>query len=109
MKYNFFLIALLALCSVGFSSCKDDDDDGNGCSTAWSAEVEDELEDMTAAAQAYGSNPNSTTCNAYKDAAQDYLDALESFLNCDRLTQQERNDLEAQIDQAEASVNAISC
>jgi len=107
---TFFLSTLIVISLVfGFTSCGDDDNGGGPCSAAWASEVSDEINTLTAAAQAYGVSPSTTTCNAYKDAAQDYVDALESYRGSSTLTGTSRTDWENAIASAQASVDAISC
>lgn len=112
MKYNVFF-GVLVLAIVGFSSlpsCKDDDDGGaGGCSAAWANALSDEAAALSDAATAYGLDPTTAKCNAYKAAFQDYIDEAESFRNCSALTGQNRADWEAALQQAQDSLDALTC
>ena len=87
-------------------SCKDDDEP-SGCD--WAAEVQDELTALTTAGNAWASDPTNTAkCQAYKDAAQAYLDELEDHVDCATISG-DQAELQAQIDQAQIDVNNIQC
>lgn len=107
MKNLLISSCLASIIVFGFTSCGKDD--GAGCSSAWASEVADEVDALTDASQAYALDPTTAKCNAYKDAAQDYVDALESFRGCSGLTGASRTDWENAVNSAQASVNAISC
>ncbi len=102
------LLACLMVLAVTFSySCNNDDDDPVGCN--WAAEVQDELNAWTAATEAWTADfNNAAKCQAYKDTGNDYLDALEAHADCATLagTQVE---LQASIDSARTSIDAIQC
>jgi hypothetical protein len=53
------------------------------------------------------SDPTTETCAAYKDAYQDYIDALVPFLECSTWTAQQKAELQAIIDEAEAEVSTF--
>ena len=95
------LIAVLFALALG--ACKKDstDKDPAFCSGIWATEVADELNAVSAAAMAYAANPSHETCVAYKDAFQDYIDALKKFGQCALWTPQQKADLQNAIDQAE--------
>src|SRR6056297_3290476 len=69
-----------------FMACSDDDNDVDNvaCGQNWFASetVQNALTTFTNAASAYGMNPTTENCNAYKNAADDYIDVLESFRSC---------------------------
>lgn len=111
MKSKFFFISVLIISILGFSGCnKDDDDIDDGpCSTNWALAVQDEANAWSSAATAYGTNPTAENCNAYKQAGNDYLDALEPFDNCAVLTGQQRAEWQAAIDAARESINNLNC
>ncbi len=102
-----FLVLLLFVLVIGMNSCKKDAVDPAICSQVWATEVVDELNAVSAAANAYASNPNHETCVAYKDAYQDYLDALKPFLKCTSYTPQQKAELQDAIDQAEADIETL--
>ena len=108
MKNLIILISLGTFLFFGVNSCNKKDDE-NPCSVAWATELQDEANALIAAAQAYGANPNTPTCTAYKNAAQAYVDALEPYGDCATLTGQQRTEWEAALSDAQDVVDAISC
>ncbi|MEO5582768.1 MAG: hypothetical protein ABIR66_08755 [Saprospiraceae bacterium] len=108
MKIQFILIYLFIIGITPFhSSCKKDSP--ANCSTTWAKEIQDELNAFNTASQAYAANQNATTCNAYKTAATNYVNALKPIGNCSELTGQNRSDWQASLNAAQASVAAITC
>ena len=69
----------------GFWTC-DKDDDSDACSAAWASELNNEANALINAAQVYGMDPTVANCNAYKQAAQAYVNALEPYGDCPALT-----------------------
>lgn len=69
-----------------FMACSGDDDDvaDVNCGENWFAaeRVQDAFTEFSSAANAYGMNPTTDNCNAFKDAGNDYVDILESFRSC---------------------------
>ncbi|MBK8954372.1 MAG: hypothetical protein IPM34_02310 [Saprospiraceae bacterium] len=107
---SLYLLAFVGMILLSIACGSDDDDGGSTpCSVNYGVELQDELNALNAAAQAYGLNPNMTTCLAYKNAAQAYVNALEPYGNCSLLTGQQRADWEASLNAAKASVAAIQC
>jgi len=92
--------------------CSDDDDDvaDVNCGTNWfNAEgVQNALTDFSNAATAYGTNPTTENCSAYKDAANDYIDVLESFRSC-AVDQGVLDEWEQSFDSARDSLDALPC
>jgi gluconate kinase len=88
-------------------SCKKDDDDPVGCN--YLTEVQNEANTLSAAATAFSEDPtNVAKCQAFKDAYQDYLNALESNIECATLSGQQA-ELQAAINQAQAELDAFQC
>jgi len=102
----FILIGLFFFLGLGSCSKKNNE---TPCSVSWAADLQGKVNIISSAAQAYATNPNSTTCNAYKNACQTYLNALQPYGDCTNLTGQEKSDWEAAMSAAEASLAAISC
>jgi hypothetical protein len=98
---------LIVLSLLGIGSCKKKSSDPDRCGTAWANQLSDEINAVSAAAQAYGTDPTPTNCNALKTAYQNYLNALEPFTDCSAWTAQERADLQAAIDEAQQEVNTL--
>jgi len=90
MKFKnlIFLFAFTIICSLSFLSCGDDDDgSGNGsldCNSSLSVNnaVSDEAEAVSLAASTWGMDPSADNCTALKTAYQNYIDALNSLLDC---------------------------
>jgi hypothetical protein len=108
MRKKIFFLFFLMFAATSFWGCKDDND-AAPCSAAWASEVVDEVNAMSAAAQAYALNPTSATCNAYKQAAQAYVDALEPYGNCSALTGQSRTDWQNTVNNAQQEINNLNC
>lgn len=107
MSKKIFFILFLAVAVSGFWTCKKDKTDS--CTGAWGSELSVEANAMINAAQVYGTDPTPANCNAYKQAAQAYLDALEPYGNCATLTGQDRVAWQNALDGAQASVNSLTC
>lgn len=111
MKKKNYLSIFLVLVFVGLLSCdkKNDDLDDGPCATAWTVQVQAEVNAWSAAAQKYGTNPTPANCNAYKAAGQAYLDALEPYRDCSILTGVQRTQWEDAIANARQSINSLNC
>jgi len=86
MKNLLLLALLLTVCL--YSGCGGDDD-GPGllCNAdAYANDIADEVSDFSDAAIAFTQDPSTANCNAYKSAAQNYLDALKRYDTCAAIT-----------------------
>lgn len=102
------LLSFLIIVSfLGLDACKKDATDPDFCGTAWATQVTTELNAVSNAAAAYSSTPNTTTCNAYKAAYQNYLNALEKFLDCSLWTSVQKAQLEDAITEAEDDLDGL--
>jgi hypothetical protein len=99
------LFSAMILASLLFTACKKDDDPV-GCN--YVQELQDELNAVNAAATTYGNNPTPANCQAYKDSFQAYLNELEDHIECATLSGQQA-ELQASIDSAQASLDALQC
>ncbi|WP_186756723.1 hypothetical protein [Echinicola salinicaeni] len=90
------------------SACGSDDDEPN-CSTAWASELQTESDLIVEASQEFGMSPNATTCEAYKDAYQVYINAIKPYGNCNALTGANKQEWEDAVEEAEQAVAAIDC
>jgi hypothetical protein len=95
-------LAILAI-SVLTSCGKDDPVTCN-----WTTELQNESDALVAAATAYGNNPTTANCEAYKDAFQDYLNEAEKYVSC-ATTAGQGAELQSAINQAQADLNALQC
>ena len=110
MIKKIFFSLFLTIAVFGFWTCdKDNNNNGDPCSAAWASELSNEANAMINAAQVYATNPTPANCNAYKQAAQAYLDALEPYGNCATLTGQDRVDWQNAVDSAQQSVDNMQC
>ncbi len=106
-KKTLLIAALFALALTTCKKDKDDDDDLGFCSN-YATEYAEETNTVYAAMMAYASNPTHETCVAYKDAYQDYIDALKKFSNCATLwTPQEKANWQASLDLAEDNITTL--
>jgi hypothetical protein len=108
MRKKIFFLLFLGVAVSGVWSCNKDKKD-DSCSGAWASELSNEANAMINAAQVYAASPTPANCNAYKQAAQAYLDALEPYGNCATLTGQDRVDWQNAVDSAQQSVDAMQC
>jgi hypothetical protein len=108
MSKKIFFSLFLMVVVVGLWTCKKDSNTDT-CSGAWASELSNEVNAMSAAAQTYATNPTPANCNAYKQAAQAYLDGLAPYGNCATLTGQDRVAWQNALDGAQASVNSLNC
>lgn len=88
-------------------SCKKKATDPDYCGAAWATQISAEVTALSNAATAYSANPTPTTCNAFKTAYQDYLDALKPFSNCDAWTEEQQNELQDEIAAAELEISTL--
>jgi hypothetical protein len=102
--YGLFVLFLIG----GINSCKKNKNDAP-CSLAWATELSAEVNAMSAAAQAYASDPTTANCNAYKQATQAYLNALSPYGNCTLLSGQQRIAWENALADAQESVDNMDC
>ncbi len=97
---------LFGLMIIGYG-CKKDDNDPVGCSN-WANEVSAEATAFNNALEAYTLDPTPAKCQAFKAAGQDYLDALESRVECATLSGTGA-ELQSYIDSSRATIDAIQC
>jgi hypothetical protein len=109
MSKKIFFSLFLMIAVFGFWTCSKDKNKTDLCTGAWASELSTEANAMVNAAQTYATNPTTANCNAYKQAAQAYLDALAPYGNCATLTGQDRVDWQNALDGAQASVNSLDC
>lgn len=109
---NLLLLFLIAIALFTATGCGNNDGDGNNgpavCTTVlYSERVPAALETFTNAVTAYTNDPSTSNCEAYRNAAQGYLDVLREFETCTFLA----NDAEYQesVREAQQEVNDIDC
>jgi hypothetical protein len=100
-------LMLFLFLNVGCSS--GEDGDVAACSVQWSIELQDELNALSQAATAQAQNPGPTTCENFRSAAEDYLEALRPYGNCSALTGQNRLEWQNAVEDAEIQIQEIDC
>ena len=99
----FFTVCVLSM----ICACGGDDEGINGCDINEVNEaLEDEVAALDAAGLVYANDPTTANCNAWKSAANIYLDEVEGFQTCDGLSQSEFNQI---IEAAQAALDLIPC
>lgn len=84
-KTKLLLIGCLAVAITTITACSKNNplnplgNCGNG---GWTVKVSKELNDFSTAASSYSTDPTPANCEAYKNAAKNYLDALEGVRGC---------------------------
>lgn len=110
MKNLFFFFAL-ALTLAFSTGCGGDDDGVNitpGCSdSAFTQAVQDAVQNLNDATQAYVNDQSTANCDAWKAAAQNYLDEVKSFETCATLNT--RQDFLDAVREAEESLANTTC
>ena len=104
---NRLSLCFIILLFLGLNSCKKESNDPKICAQNWAIELQPLITAISDAAITYGNNPTPATCNAYKEACQDYIDALEPFLDCAAWTPQQKAELQAAIDQSEDNIDSF--
>lgn len=110
LKISISLLALsLYFLTIGCGG-GDDDSVSNACGANFNlgVEINAEVMALSDAATIYAMDPTPENCNAYKVAAQAYLDAVAGYEDCAQLSGQGDEYAQAIAD-AEASIDAIQC
>ena len=103
-----WLLVAMAACLLGFSSCKDEDDNNKpNCSTAWGTELQAELNAVINAGTAWSADPTPANCASYKAAYQAYINALRPYGNCSALTGQNREEFNDALEAAEDDLETL--
>ncbi len=98
---------MLGLMVIGYG-CKKDDNDPVGCSN-WANEVSAEANAFINAESAYYADPtNAAKCQAYKNAGQAYVNALNAHVDCATFSGQQA-EVQAAINSLQVEINAIQC
>jgi hypothetical protein len=90
------------------TGCGDDKDTPEGCATNFAATFQDELEDINTASANFSNDPSTANCEAFKDAYNDYLDALEDWEECANINNQVV-EWQQSLDAARAAINDLVC
>jgi len=99
-------LLLILLIITSFSCSSSDDDNDNLCDNIASNGEEVSL-NLINAALAYLADNSNANCIDYEEAAQDYIDYSNSILDC--LDQDDREELEQEIEDLEAELATLDC
>jgi len=106
--FTYRVLSFLIIVSfLGIGSCKKKATDPDYCGTTWATQVSSQLNAVTTAAQVYATNPTTPNCNALKAAYQNYVNALDPFVDCASWSVQQKNELQDAIDEAQQQINTI--
>lgn len=108
LKISLIGLSLVAL-TISPSCNKDNNDNGGPCRgyVSWSLSVTDEAAALSAAASAYGQDQSTANCLKYKEAYNDYIDALDGQSTCVPASQ--RAAFDQSLDDARAELNNLPC
>lgn len=110
---NLFFLLLLFLALLTAPGCGDDDENGGGnepaicTATVYSEQTSVAFMSFSEAVNAYAADPSTANCEAYRDAANDYLDALARFESCTFLV--DNADYQESLREAREEVAGIEC
>lgn len=99
---------LIILSFLGLGACKKEKSDPDYCTTAWASQLNEELTAVMTTALTYSSSPSTATCNAYKAAMQDYIEALRPFEKCSLWTAEQKAEFRESLEEAESEL-ATAC
>jgi hypothetical protein len=101
------LCILIVVSFLGIGSCKKKATDPDYCGTSWASQVTSQSNALSTAIQTYATNQTPANCTALKTAYQNYLNALEPFVDCASWTAQQSNELQSAIDEAQQQINTL--
>jgi len=111
MKNLFFLLALSATLLTTLGCGNDDDGDGitpDLCAlSVYNERVLESLESLQVAVTAYSNDPSTANCEAYRSAAQDYLDTIREFDTCADIIS--RQEYQESLAEAEMELANLQC
>ena len=105
---RFFVLISFTLFML--SSCSKNGGLDRRCENNWTpnAELQDEIQAVIDAAVKFGEDPTTENCNAYKEAALEYLDEIKEWEECYIFIGQGQEYQDA-IEDAERDVENIDC
>lgn len=110
MKKFTLLFCFLSVMIIGIGCGGNDggssDDPPTGCSSNFTEDFLDEINNINTAIMAYAADQSEENCNAVKDAYNAYLDALEGWEDCANFYNQLQSWQEA-IDTTRESIDTI--
>jgi len=99
------LLVSIVLTTLLLASCGGDDL-ADCTASSFNERINTEISALNNAITAFNGDNSEANCNAVKDAAQSYLDAVEDFDGCAGITQA---DYDQSLTAAREAVNAINC
>ena len=97
-------MTILTVCLFIGAGCGGDD---VSCTVdEFNSEVAAAVNDLNTAGQTWANDPSTDNCNKWRDAANDYLDAVEKFEGCDVFDQAQ---YQQAVDLARDAVNSVTC
>jgi hypothetical protein len=106
---SILMLIILSLSVAGFTGCNNSDDPIEpeiNCMN-WSDQFLEKATIYSNAAILYSISPTLANCQNYKKAGLDYIDAMESVIDC--VPESDIQDYKETLDEYRAEVNAISC
>jgi len=86
MRTKYFLVGCALTVSVGIGGCSNDDspDSETGCPTgkSWGEQTQEEADAVAAAATTFATEPSKASCENFRAAYIDYIEALEEVNTC---------------------------
>ncbi len=110
MKAKYFLITgTFALCIVAIGCSNDDEPETqSGClDKSWGEQTKNEADAVSAAATTFATTPSKATCESFRAAYIDYIEALEKLEPC--VLPAQRNDFSQALDQGKAELLNLDC
>ena len=104
-SFQKLLACLFVVCVIISAGCNKGSDP---VSCNYATELEAQATALTNAATVYGNDPTTANCNAYKNAYQDYIDALKGYEDC-ATTAGTHAEWQSAIDALQASLDTIQC
>jgi len=108
MKSMMKILGATAIVAMVLFACKKDDPVDTCAGFNFATELQAETNAVIAAANAYGTNPTTENCNAYRTAYQNYLNAASDLQACANATGQGTEYAQA-IAEAQAQLDALQC
>jgi hypothetical protein len=106
--FTFRVLSILIVVSfLGIGSCKKKATDPDYCGTTWTTQVTSQSNALTTALQTYAANQTPANCTALKTAYQNYVNALEPFVDCASWTAQQSTELQNAINDAQQQINTL--
>ncbi|SDM89237.1 hypothetical protein [Kriegella aquimaris] len=111
MKTHCFFIQFVLAISLFATGCSNDDspDPQSGCdrNRSWGEQTKEESEAVATAARTFANSPSKSTCENFRGAYVDYLEALEKVNTC-ILKENEAEFLKA-IENGKAELQKLNC